>query len=84
MLETLTKIGGVTALAVGVFYLLYREIIRRNIFVSLSRTQTFAMFLTIAVLVWAVAMTALLFREGVLSSIAIGSGITVNQNAATK
>ncbi len=42
------------------------------------------MFLTLAILVWVVAMTALLFREGVLNSIAIGSDITVNQNAATK
>jgi uncharacterized membrane protein len=78
MLETLLKLGGVTALIVGVFFLLYREIIRRNIFVALSQVQTFVIFLVITILVWSVAMTGILFRDGYLS-IAAGSGITVNQ-----
>jgi hypothetical protein len=32
MLEALTKVGGVSALAVGVLYLLYREMIRKDVF----------------------------------------------------
>ena len=78
MLETLLKIGGITALIVGVFFLLYREIIRRNIFVKLSQVQTFALFLVITILVWSVAITGILFRDGVIS-FAAGSNITVNQ-----
>ena len=78
MLETLLKVGGVTALIVGVFFLLYREIIRRNIFVALSQAQTFVIFLIITILVWSIAITGILFRDGVVS-LAAGSNIIVNQ-----
>lgn len=78
MLETLLKVGGITALIVGVFFLLYREIIRRNIFVTLSQSQTFVIFLLITILVWSLAITGILFRDGYIS-IAAGTGIWVNQ-----
>jgi uncharacterized membrane protein len=78
MLETLLKVGGVTALIVGVFFLLYREIIRRNIFVTITQTQTFVIFLVITILVWSVAITGILFRDGFFA-IAVGRDISVNQ-----
>jgi multisubunit Na+/H+ antiporter MnhB subunit len=63
LLTSLLKMGGVTALTVGVFYLLYRQLLNLKIFKQLGSAQTLILVLTIAVLVWLTAMTALL-RSG--------------------
>jgi hypothetical protein len=82
MLESLLKIGGVTALTIGVFYLLYKQILSLKIFAKLGRTQTFVVVCFLAVLVWLLAMTTLLFNDQGATSLIFGSGNSVFQNSS--
>lgn len=63
LLPSLLKAGGVTALSIGVVYLLYREIIKLGVVPKLRQWQGFALLCLLAVLVFAIAMTVLLQRE---------------------
>ena len=62
LLLSLLKAGGIAALAIGVFYLLYREIIKLGIFPKLTQRQAFALLCLLALLVFVIAITAM--REG--------------------
>jgi hypothetical protein len=81
LLTSLLKVGGVTALTIGVFYLLYRQLLSLRIFSRLGATQTFALISLLAILVWLTAMTALVRNDQGLSSFIIGSGNQVFQGA---
>jgi hypothetical protein len=59
----LLKIGGVTALTIGVFYLLYRQILSLRIFSKLGSAQTLFLVSFVAVLVWLTAMTVLIRND---------------------
>jgi hypothetical protein len=59
LLTTFLKVGGVTALTIGIFFLLYKQLLALRIFSKLGGTQTFLLVSLIAVLVWITAMTAL-------------------------
>jgi hypothetical protein len=84
-LVSLLKIGGITALTIGVFYLLYKQLLSLRIFARLGSTQTFFLISLLGILVWLTAMTALLRSDqGVLSVILGGSGNTVTQGTATQ
>lgn len=65
MLVELLKIGGVTALVVGVMFLLYREVLRLEIFPMLSKKQTFQLLMLLIILVWSLAMYALISTGGI-------------------
>ncbi len=82
-LVSLAKVGGVTALTVGVFYLLYRQLLSLRIFAKMGSTQTFFTVGLVAVLVWLTAMTALLRTDEGVKSLIIGSGNQVTQGATT-
>jgi hypothetical protein len=60
LLISLLKIGGVTALTIGVFFLLYRQLLSLRIYAKLGATQTLVVVVLVAILVWLTAMTALL------------------------
>jgi hypothetical protein len=84
ILEPLLKAGGVTGLVIGVFYLLYRQLLSMGIFARLGPAQTFVIVLVVAFLVWSIAVSSLFFgREGLLA-IVRGSGNTVQQNVHIK
>ncbi|WP_084572765.1 hypothetical protein [Methylocapsa aurea] len=84
ILEPLLKAGGVTALVIGVFYLLYRQLMSLGIFARLGSAQTFVIILVIAFLVWSLAMTALFSGKDGLLAIVGGSGNTIQQNVQSK
>jgi hypothetical protein len=79
LLTSLLKIGGVTALTVGVFYLLYRQLLSLRIFSKLGANQTLFIVSLLAVLIWITAMTALVRNDQGLNSLIIGSGNQVTQ-----
>jgi hypothetical protein len=64
LLVQLLKIGGISALAVGVFYLLYKQFMSLGIFAKLGRGQTFSILLIVVVLVWLLAVSTLLGQNG--------------------
>lgn len=66
--------GGISALVVGVLYLLYREMIRRDVFSRMKPWQTFAFFCLVAVLIFSVVLVVLLEDDG-------NSGGAGNSNA---
>jgi hypothetical protein len=59
LLLPLLKAGGLAALAIGVVYLLYSQIIKLGIFPRLKQWQGFALLCLLAILVFIIAMTAL-------------------------
>jgi hypothetical protein len=59
-LVSLFTAGGISALVVGVLYLLYKEMIRRDIFSRMKSGQTFVFFCLVAILVFGIALVVLL------------------------
>lgn len=55
ILKIVGQIAGVAGIALGVFLLLFRDVIRKQIFSKLTRDQSFKLFALILVLVWSVA-----------------------------
>ncbi len=79
MLTTLVKVGGVTALVIGVFYLLYRQILILRIFAKMSRGQTFVLLFIVAILVWALAIAVVTDLKLHEVAMIFGSHNSVNQ-----
>jgi hypothetical protein len=75
MLETLAKVAGVGGLTVGVMYLLYKEIIKRNIFTALTSGQTFVIFILLTISIFLITSFAILRGDGML---VIGRNNVVN------
>jgi hypothetical protein len=63
MLISLLKGGGIAALAIGVVYLIYTEIVKLGIFPKLKQWQAFALLCLLAILVFVVAVTAIRFSK---------------------
>lgn len=60
ILETVGKIAGIGGLALGVFLLLFRDIIRKIVFPSFTKQQAYRFLRLIAVLVWTMAIAGLM------------------------
>jgi hypothetical protein len=84
LLPSLLKLGGITGLTIGVFYLLYKQLLSLHIFARLGASQTLVFVVLVAVLVWLTAMTALLKNEQGELSLIFGSGNQVVQGTPTK
>ena len=70
ILETVGKVAGIGGVALGVLLIVFREIIRKNIFPKLSPKDSYRLLRTITVLVFAVALAG------------IGSWVWVSANPA--
>jgi hypothetical protein len=84
ILEPLLKVGGVTGLVIGVFYLLYRQLLSMGIFAKLGSAQTFVIVMVVAFLVWSMAMSSLFMGKAGLFAFVGGSSNTVQQNVQSK
>lgn len=60
MLLALLKAGGISALAIGVVYLIYREIIRRGVIPRIKQWQGFALLCLLSLSVFVIVMTTIL------------------------
>jgi len=56
LLKTLGQILGIGGLALGVFFLLFREMLRKSIFPALKKDDAYRLLRLIAVLIWSVAV----------------------------
>jgi hypothetical protein len=89
LLTSLLKIGGVTALTIGVFFLLYRQLLSLlyrqllslRIYAKLGATQTLVVVVLVAILVWLTAMTALLKNDRGAFALVFGNENQVIQGA---
>jgi hypothetical protein len=80
LLGGLLKVGGITALVMGIFYLLYRQILALRIFTRLGPTQTFVLIGFISLLVWSTAMAALIVNDkGVQALVFFSTGVVIQQ-----
>ena len=57
--KTLGETAGLAGLAVGLILLLYREIVRKNVFPALSKRDAYRLLRAIAVLSWSVAIVGI-------------------------
>lgn len=81
LLVPLLKVGGVTALTIGVFFLLYRQVLSLRIFTRLGSIQTFSLVCLIAILTWLTAMTALIRSDQGVLSLIVGNNNKVYQGS---
>lgn len=58
--KTLGETAGLAGLAIGMILLLYREIVRKNVFPALSKRDAYRLLRAIAVLSWSVAIVGIL------------------------
>jgi hypothetical protein len=59
LLKTLGQIAGIGGISLGVFLLLFRDLIRKKIFPTLTKDQAFRLLRLIAILVWSVAIVGI-------------------------
>jgi len=56
LLKTLGQALGIGGLALGIFFLLFREVIRKSIFPTLKKDDAYRLLRLISVLIWSVAV----------------------------
>ena len=74
LLKTLGQALGIGGVALGVFFLLFREVIRKSIFPKLKKDDAYRLLRLITVLIWSVAVIGIAAwfwgeRKGPASSI---------------
>jgi len=57
ILKTVGQIAGIGGIALGVFLLLFRDVIRKKIFPSLTKEQGYRILVLFLILVWSVAIS---------------------------
>jgi hypothetical protein len=60
ILRTISQIAGIGGFAIGVFLLLFRDVIRKNIFPNLSRNEAFRLLRLMVILTWSIALAGIL------------------------
>ena len=59
ILKTVGQIAGIGGIAIGTFLLLFRDVIRKNIFPTLSKDHAYRLLRLILILVWSVALVGI-------------------------
>jgi hypothetical protein len=59
LLKTLGQVLGIGGVALGVFFLLFREVLRKSIFPTLKKDDAFRLLRLIALLIWSVAVVGI-------------------------
>jgi len=59
ILKAAGQIAGIGGLAIGAFIILFREVIRKNVFPNLSRSDAYRLLRLIVILVWSIALVGI-------------------------
>jgi hypothetical protein len=59
LLKTLGEVSGIGGLALGIFFLLFREVIQKSIFPTLKRDDGYKLLQLISILIWSVAVVGI-------------------------
>jgi hypothetical protein len=78
LFKTLGQVAGIGGLSLGVFLLLFRDVIRKKIFPQLTKEQAYLLLKKISFYVWTVALAGI---AAWLISMSV-SGSTINQNVS--
>jgi hypothetical protein len=71
VLEIVGKIAGIGGLSVGVFLLLFRDVIRKKIFAQLTKEQSYNLLKWVLILTWSLAIVgigAMMYSQSVIDS----------------
>lgn len=60
LLKNLGQIAGIGGIVLGVFFLLFRDVIRKTIFSTLSSKDSFRLMRLVVVCAWSVALVGLI------------------------
>ena len=82
VLKTVGQVAGIGGLALGVFLLLVRDIIRKSIFPTLTKAQGYRLLTLIADLIWTVALAGIGARVWVETSPTARSSATAETGIA--
>jgi hypothetical protein len=75
LLPYLLKASGISGLALGMLFLVYRETIKHGLFPKLRQWQAFALLCLLLIVVLTVTITTIELRAGRQSSIAVATGV---------
>jgi hypothetical protein len=59
LIKTVGQVAGIGGIALGVFLLLFRDLIRKQIFPTLAKRESYRLLRLIAVLIWSVALAGI-------------------------
>ncbi len=59
LLKTLGQVLGIGGLGLGVFFLLFREVIRKSVFPTLKKDDAYRLLRLISLLIWSVAVVGI-------------------------
>lgn len=59
LIKAAGRIAGIGGVALGVFLILFREVIRKSIFPMLTREHAYRLLKLIVILVWSIALTGI-------------------------
>jgi hypothetical protein len=86
LLEIVGQIAGIGGLALGVLLIVFRDIIRKNIFPKLPPAQAYRLLRLITAAVWSVAVIGIIawafVSLGPRSVIATGGSVAIGGNAS--
>jgi len=77
ILADLGRVAGIGGIAIGALLVIFRDVVRKNVFSNLPPETSFSLLRLIVVLTWTVAVLGLLIWAVPSISIAVGSGITI-------
>ncbi len=60
ILKVVGKVAGIGGLGLGVFLILFREVIRKNIFPNLDKKRAYKLLMAIIACVWSLAVIAII------------------------
>ena len=77
LLKTVGQIAGIGGLGLGVFLILFRDIVRKTIFAQLTKERSYRLLRLIVVLVWSVAVLGIgaWVWAGSQSTVTVGTGV---------
>jgi|GEM_PF-5079040 len=59
ILETVGKVAGIGGIALGVLLILFRNVLRKEVFPTLTRDQAFKLIRLLLILVWSIALVGI-------------------------
>lgn len=60
ILKTVGQIAGIGGLSIGMFFLLFKELIRKNIFPKLEKAHAYKLIRLFSILIWSAAIAGLI------------------------
>ncbi len=60
ILKTVGQIAGIGGLSLGIFFLLFKELIRKNIFPKIEKDDAYKLIILFSILIWSTAIIGLI------------------------